>query len=126
MNEITISLEKEAASPLFMQLYEYIKMEITSGHYPKNEKLPSKRQLAASLQCSQNTVQAAYNQLAAEGFLIPRAKSGYYVAELDGIVQIGIDREVASGHTNKAMHFKYDFRIKGLISTASRFQHGEK
>lgn len=114
MSEITLRLTKEAASPLFMQLYEYIKEEITSGHYPKNEKLPSKRHLAASLQCSQNTVQAAYNQLVAEGFLIPRAKSGYYVAELDGIVQIGIDREVVSGHTSKAMHYKYDFSHQGV------------
>lgn len=69
MNEISLRLEKRADVPLFQQLYDFFKHEITGGNYLKDEKMPSKRQLSAYLHCSQNTVQAAYNQLVAKDTL---------------------------------------------------------
>lgn len=114
MNEINLRLDKKAAAPLFMQLYNFLKNEIINGHYLKNEKMPSKRQLAAYLQCSQNTVQAAYNQLVAEGYLISRIKSGYYVAELDGIVTIKKDFKKTSFPQKEEVVYRYDFSHQGV------------
>ena len=73
MNEMTLRLSRETGVPMFQQLYEFLKAEIVSGHISSNERLPSKRKLAAHLGCSRNTVEAAYNQLVDEGY--PHRKS---------------------------------------------------
>ena len=53
-----------------------------------NIKLTSKRKLSAYLGISQNTVEAAYAQLVAEGYITAIEKRGYFVAELSGIICI--------------------------------------
>ena len=88
MNTITLRLDSLAKEPLYEQIYQHIKSEITSGRYLCNTKLPSKRQLSVNLQCSQNTVQAAYDQLISEGYISAKPKSGFYVCKLDGIINI--------------------------------------
>lgn len=114
MSEIALRLYKDMKTPLFEQLYAFIKEEIASGQFSENEKLPSKRKLAASLNCSQNTVQAAYNQLVDEGYLVPRLKSGYYVAKIDG--QFGLDRlnQPAPSKKNLSPVYVHDFNPQGV------------
>ncbi len=114
MSELALRLNKEEQTPLFEQLYAFIKGEIASGHFSRNEKLPSKRKLAESLNCSQNTIQAAYNQLVDEGYLISRAKSGYYVAEIEGVLGIDITHQAAALKRNQPEVFAYDFNPQGV------------
>ncbi len=66
-------------APLYQQLYHYIRDEIQSGRLAAGEKLPSKRQLARELQLSVVTVEGAYGQLVAEGYLESRDRRGYFV-----------------------------------------------
>lgn len=68
--------------PLYEQLYRHLLGEIRQGRPAPGEKLPSKRQLCALLGVSMSTVDAAYSMLTAEGYLIPRPRSGYVVADL--------------------------------------------
>lgn len=114
LNEISLRLEKQSDIPLFQQLYGFLKAEITDGNYRKNEKLPSKRQLSANLHCSQNTVQAAYTQLVAEGYLVARAKSGYYVADLGGMLKM--EKELQHGVSSERQQTgcRYDFSHQGV------------
>lgn len=63
-------------------LYRLIREDIASGTLAPDEKLPSKRQLAARLGVSLITVESALGQLVAEGYLIARERRGYYVASL--------------------------------------------
>ena len=114
MYEIALRLNKDASEPLFKQLYSHVKQEIISGNLAKNEKLPSKRQFASSLQCSQNTVQAAYNQLVDEGYLVSRAKSGYFVAELDGILNINKEQKTTPSDEDLPDIYKFDFSHQGV------------
>lgn len=114
MYELTLRLNKDNPEPLFKQLYSHIKQEIISGNLVRNEKLPSKRRMASSLQCSQNTVQAAYNQLVDEGYLVPRAKSGYFVAELDGILNIYKEHKTAPANKDKPDTYTFDFSHQGV------------
>ena len=51
---------------LYLQLYDYIKKEILAKAIVPEEKLPSLRNLSASLGLSLTTVELAYNQLAVE------------------------------------------------------------
>ncbi len=79
---LSSQLEKGGGESLYAQLYKIIKSDILSGHLRPGEKLPSKRALAEHLAISTVTVEAAYSQLLAEGYIVSRPRSGYYAAEL--------------------------------------------
>lgn len=81
MIEFTPLLNPNGPEPLYLQLYKHIKREIETGGIPPYSRLPSKRTLAASIQVSHNTVNAAYQQLVAEGYVEARARSGYYAGK---------------------------------------------
>jgi len=77
--KFTPLLNRKDDMPLYQQLYEYIKKEIVSSRVEVNDKLPSIRSLADYLNVSRNTVDMAYQQLLAEGYVESRPKSGLYV-----------------------------------------------
>lgn len=114
MDEVTLQLDFGAAQPLFAQLYQQIRREISQGLRQTGEKLPSKRSLAAFLRCSQNTVQAAYDQLVDEGWLEARPKSGYYVAALEDLLNLGPIPRPAEPVPEGAGSCRYDFTPFGV------------
>lgn len=72
-------LKKEAGLPAYLQLYYMLRDDIVSGVYRTNEKLPSKRVLAAETGISTVTVEHAYALLTDEGYIEPHERSGYFV-----------------------------------------------
>lgn len=72
-------LDKTSGKALYEQLYEDIKNDILTGKLALGEKLPSKRSTAERYGVSLVTVENAYSQLIAEGYVKPRERSGYYV-----------------------------------------------
>lgn len=84
--ELLIPLQTKDPRPLYEQIYQYIKQEIRNGNLPSGKKLPSSRELAASLHVSRSTTQLAYEQLVSEGYLEARPRSGYFAAVLDGLL----------------------------------------
>ena len=81
---ITLS-DSEHALPLYRQLYRALQREIQSGQLSPGSRLPSKRSLADSLCISVNTVDAAYAQLEAEGFVEACPRRGYFVLDTGSI-----------------------------------------
>lgn len=75
--------DKKSGTALYIQLYEYIKLEITSGLLKPNSKLPSIREACSMLKLSKTTIENAYSQLVAEGYIDNIAKKGYYVCNLN-------------------------------------------
>ena len=80
---LTYPLDKKRGVSLYEQLYAHIKGDILRGALGAGEKLPSKRALAAHLEVSVVTVENAYDQLAAEGYIRSEEKRGYYVCPVD-------------------------------------------
>ena len=76
---LTYELKKAPGVPLYEALYRAIREDILSGSLTAGEKLPSKRALAENLEISKITVEAAYSQLLAEGYISAREKVGYFV-----------------------------------------------
>ena len=74
--------------PLYEQLYEYIKKEILEGRLSFQDKLPSKRKLADFLKISHNTIDTAYNQLVAEGYVEVVPRKGYFVMAYEDLAYI--------------------------------------
>ena len=79
---LTYELKKSPGVPLYEALYRAIRGDILSGSLAAGEKLPSKRALAENLEVSKITVEAAYNQLLAEGYISAREKVGYFVEDI--------------------------------------------
>lgn len=78
---MVIFLDRNSGTPLYEQIYVAIREEILSGGLALHERLPATRALAEKLGVSRNTVNFAYQQLALEGYIAPRAGSGYTVEE---------------------------------------------
>ena len=79
---LTYELKKAPGVPLYEALYRAIRGDILSGSLAAGEKLPSKRALAENLEVSKITVETAYSQLLAEGYITAREKVGYFVEDI--------------------------------------------
>ncbi|WP_018754415.1 PLP-dependent aminotransferase family protein [Paenibacillus terrigena] len=83
MRKVLMSkLDPDAKAPQYAQLYEQVKTAITEGELTEHMRMPSIRSLAGTLGVSATTVELAYSQLVAEGFLDSQPKRGYYVQKL--------------------------------------------
>ena len=71
----------ENKTPLYESLYKQIKEDIHNGKLKPHEKLPSKRTFAKHLNISTITIENAYAQLMAEGYIYSKPKSGFYVSD---------------------------------------------
>ena len=80
---LTYELKKSPGVPLYEALYRCIRSDILSGKLAPGTKLPSKRALALNLEVSKITVETAYNQLLAEGYICSREKVGYFVESVE-------------------------------------------
>ena len=75
MNELTIPLKNNSKTPLYEQIYQYIKLNIQSGHLSYGEKLPSTRALSKHLTVSSFCLKDISNRNRAGDFLWRRLKS---------------------------------------------------
>lgn len=96
MKMLTFSVDPDSNVFLYEQLYNFIKSEIQSGNISSKAKLPSKRKLSTHLGISQNTIQNAYDQLIEEGYIISEERKGYFVNEIDNLVQMEDPKDQAS------------------------------
>ena len=76
-------LNSNTPVPLYKQLYTQMREHILSGKLAADSRLPSVRHLAVELSASRNTVEGAYQELYAEGYIYSKSRSGYFVAALD-------------------------------------------
>ena len=86
MLQIPLNLRPGAGRPLYRQLYEGLAAQIRTGRLKAGTRLPGKRALAAELSLSVNTVDTAYQMLAAEGYLESRPRSGFFVLEYTDVL----------------------------------------
>ena len=80
---LTYDLDRRGDLALYDYLYRCIKGDILAGRLKEGEKLPSKRALAQHLEVAVVTVENAYAQLTAEGYVRSEEKRGYYVNQVE-------------------------------------------
>ena len=94
-----VVVDNSLDAPLWRQIYDQLRDAIVSGRLATGTKLPASRVLGADLVVSRNSVNAAYEQLRAEGYLEQRERLGSFVAsvipDVEGRVQprSGVMRE---------------------------------
>lgn len=84
-----IELHPESSVPLYEQLYQALAGQIRSGVLPPGRPLPGRRTMAEQLGVSVNTVDTAYQMLAAEGLAESRPRRGFFVQETGGMLYTG-------------------------------------
>ncbi len=106
-----IRLDRTSAEPLHQQLYRQIRDELRSGNFSDSSaRLPSSRALAADLGIARLTVNLAFSQLHAEGYLQSKAGSGTFVA--DSLPEFFLSARRSEGH----------LRAEGPVHVADRVQ----
>ena len=86
---LTYDLEKRGDLARYDYLYRCVKEDILSGRLRSGEKLPSKRALAHHLETAVVTVENAYAQLVAEGYVTAEEKRGYFVNAVEPYYSMG-------------------------------------
>lgn len=79
---LTYSFVNSGSDSLYEHLYKCIKKDVITGQLCPGERLPSKRTFAKHLGISVITVENAYAQLMAEGYIYSIPKKGYYVSDI--------------------------------------------
>lgn len=90
-------MTQHGSESLYGYLYQRIRDDIASGEIAAGARLPSKRSLAEHLGVSIATVEGAYGQLVAEGYVSARARSGFYACELPGAADGVASQRVGDG-----------------------------
>ena len=78
-------MDRTGKVPLYEQLTRHIQNDILEGRLSAGTHLPSKRQAARDLGVSIMTVQSAYGQLLAEGYIVAEERRGYFVAQVERV-----------------------------------------
>ena len=78
-----ISLNYRDSRPIYEQIRDELRKLIVSGALATDEKLPSVRALAAQLAINPNTIQRAYNELEAVGYIYSVPGKGSFAAGND-------------------------------------------
>ena len=71
-----LTLNYRDSRPIYEQIKDGLRRMIVTGAMAQDEKLPSVRALATQLSINPNTIQRAYNELEAEGYIYSVAGKG--------------------------------------------------
>lgn len=126
---LTIYLDSSGNKKLYEQIYEHIVEEIRAGKLLYEEKLPSTRSLAESLGISRATVDYAYSQLLAEGYIESRPCSGYYVCKVEDLLKIEKrtgEKEIPDLQPRNGMEVQIDYNPNSIDMTLFPFETWRK
>ena len=101
-----LHLDYRDVRPLYAQITDKIRQQISGGVLVQGDKLPSVRELAAQLAINPNTLQRSYRQLEAEGWIATFPGKGCFVC---GVPQSAQDEK------NKLLS-AFDLAVTNLLS----------
>lgn len=116
MNMITENMENPKKELLYQEVYDYFRDLILQNRLPAGSKMPSLRKCAQEMKYSRTTIENAYLQLAADGYIISRPQSGYYVTEIARTHEKKPDTKSRSSR-----RWLYDLASQGVDQESFRF-----
>ena len=113
---LDIEKNQNRTTHLYMEVYEYYRKLILDGKMTPGSKMPSLRKCSQELKLSRTTIETAYLQLAADGYIMAKAQSGYYVTEI-----ASHQHKNNQPGTHKETHYRYDLASSGVDKESFRF-----
>ena len=83
-----LQLNYRDAKPIYEQIKDGIRRLLLSNAIKADEKLPSVRELASSLAINPNTIQRAYRELEAEGYVYTKQGKGTFASATAMVCQM--------------------------------------
>lgn len=74
-----LHLDYRDTRPIYVQIMDGLRQQITSGVLRQGDKLPSVREMAGTLSINPNTIQRSYRQLEMEGWIATVPGKGCFV-----------------------------------------------
>lgn len=84
---LSVGLDADDTKPLFQQLYTALSQAIQQGRIKADTRLPASRSYAREIGVSRGTVQAAYDQLSAEGYANARQGAGVFATDIGSVAK---------------------------------------
>ncbi|MEL6591043.1 MAG: PLP-dependent aminotransferase family protein [Bacteroidota bacterium] len=94
-----LSISSRSSTPIYLQIVSQMIHLIEEGQLQAGQRLPGSRTLAELLQLNRNTIVAAYDELAAQGWIRQERGSGTYVSEqipAQQVRELGVRRSRSS------------------------------
>ena len=101
-----LHLDYRDARPIYAQILDGFREQIRSGVLREGDKMPSVRELAAQLTINPNTIQRAYRELEAGGYIVSVPGKGSFVCAPPG----------AAGNERLALLETFDQTVQALLS----------
>lgn len=101
-----VHLDYRDVRPIYAQIIDSFKEQITSGVLAPGDRLPSVRELAATLAINPNTIQRSYRQLEMEGWTVSVPGKGCFVCS---------NEKLAEEEKNRLLQ-QFDEVTEGLLS----------
>ncbi|MGH4117436.1 GntR family transcriptional regulator [Clostridium sp.] len=100
-------------TPIYLQIMDFIKMDIVTGKLKSLDKLPSVREMANNLRVNPNTLQRSYQELERLGIVYTQRGTGTFVGEGKNMVD-DLKKEMA-----KEVIDSFMLRMKSLGFTTN-------
>ena len=82
-----ITINYRDPRPIYEQIQTELRRLMQTGVLPPGSRLPSVRELAGQLAINPNTIQRAYRELEADGYILSVAGKGSFVAQVDQLAE---------------------------------------
>jgi len=122
------TIDRTSKKPLYKQVENYLRTEISKGHFQQGEKLPSIRELSRNLGLNHLTIRQAVNNLVNKGVLTSNRGRGTFVRSVDNRVrrivlmvpdlEVPLSAATARGVGSVARRNKMELTIIGSHSDA--------
>ena len=89
-----IQINNASARPVYQQIIDQVKRDIALGRLTPGDRLPTVRELAATLAINPNTIAKAYRQLEQDGIITTRTGAGAFVAAMDSGLTRSVKRKM--------------------------------
>ncbi|MFT5873139.1 MAG: GntR family transcriptional regulator [Clostridium sp.] len=100
-------------APIYLQIIDFIKMDIVTGKLKAKDKLPSVREMATNMKVNPNTLQRSYQELERLGIVYTQRGTGTFVGEVENMVD-DLKKEMA-----KEVIDSFILRMKSLGFTTN-------
>lgn len=140
MSEISISdfeIDERSNAPIWLQLRNRLIYLISSGRYQAGDKLPTVRELAATLKINYNTVNKVYLSLIHDGYMVSYRGRGTFVNDIkktrnetqdspiDSVIDLMIDRCLEIGAPLEDIPNQVARRVACYLETHQEADEGE-
>lgn len=109
---MVFQIDNSSGRPVYQQVMDQVKRDVAMGRLAPGDRLPTVREVAASLAINPNTIAKAYRLLEQEGIIVTRAGAGAFVGAMDSGLNRSVKKRILAEQLERivveAVHMQVD------------------